>query len=261
MDAIDILGGLLGQKSSGGGIGGAILKEIIKGAAGGSGQPKTRSLPQQRSAPAPTSRPSAPRGSVPRGTSPDDLEQQARELEDMLNVASDRNSHRTEAPLAQTPPTRHQPSPAPKLRNIEVDLSGPNFQRQLPQANDLQKQNAQALILVQAMVNAAKSDGQITQAEQQAILGRLNNPSPETIQFLREEFSKPLNAREFAWSVPLGMEQQVYSMSLLAIDLDSQREDDYLRDLAHGLRLPEEQCEQIKERMGVAGTARFGGGR
>jgi uncharacterized membrane protein YebE (DUF533 family) len=223
---------------------------------------------------------------VPRGTGPDDLEQQARELEDMLNVASDRNSRRTEAPLAQTPPMRHQPSPAPTSRNIEVDQSGPNFQRQLPQANDLQKQNAQALILVQAMVNAAKSDGQITQAEQQAILGRLNNPSPETIQFLREEFSKPLNAREFAWSVPLGMEQQVYSMSLLAIDLgefawsvplgmeqqvysmsllaidlDSQREDDYLRDLAHGLRLPEEQCEQIKERMGVAGTARFGGGR
>jgi uncharacterized membrane protein YebE (DUF533 family) len=108
-------------------------------------------------------------------------------------------------------------------------------------------------------VNAAKSDGQISQVEQQSILERLDNPSPETIQFLREEFNKPLNVRDFAWSVPLGMEQQVYSMALLAIDLDTPREGDYLRELAHGLRLPDELCNQLKERMGVAGTARFRG--
>jgi len=118
------------------------------------------------------------------------------------------------------------------------------------------------MILIRAMVNAAKCDGQISQAEQQAIVSKLENPSQEAIQFLREEFSKPLDVREFAWSVPVGLEQQVYSMSLIAIDVDSEREEKYLRELAHGLRLKPEVCEQIKERLTGAGTgARFAAAR
>ena len=105
------------------------------------------------------------------------------------------------------------------------------------------------MILVRAMVKAAKCDGQISQAEQQKILNQLESPSPEAIQFLREEFAKPLDVREFAWSVPVGMEQQVYTMSLIAIDVDSDREERYLRELAHGLRLAPEVCEQIKGRL------------
>ena len=81
-------------------------------------------------------------------------------------------------------------------------------------------QDERALILVRAMVNAAKSDGQLSQAEQQSILEHVGNTSRETIQFLRDEFSRPLDVRKFAWSVPLGMEQQVYTISLIAIDLD-----------------------------------------
>jgi uncharacterized membrane protein YebE (DUF533 family) len=129
-----------------------------------------------------------------------------------------------------------------------------------PETDESERQNEQALILVRAMVNAAKADGEISQAEQQSILGRLNNPSPEAIQFLREEFKKPLDVREFAWSVPVGMEQQVYTMSLIAIDLDTSHEQSYLRELAHGLRIPPEVCEQIQERMG-AGSPRFAGVR
>jgi uncharacterized membrane protein YebE (DUF533 family) len=108
------------------------------------------------------------------------------------------------------------------------------------------------------MVNAAKCDGEISPDEQQSILSRLENPSPAAIQFLREEFAKPLDVREFAWSVPVGMEQQVYSMSLIAIDVDSEREASYLRELAHGLRLAPEICEQIKERLTGAGSRHAG---
>jgi uncharacterized membrane protein YebE (DUF533 family) len=54
--------------------------------------------------------------------------------------------------------------------------------------------------------------------------------------------------------VPVGMEQQVYSMSLIAIDVDSDRERSYLRDLAHGLRLPADVCDQIKERLTGSGV-------
>jgi len=50
------------------------------------------------------------------------------------------------------------------------------------------------------------------------------------------------------------MEQQVYTISLVAIDRYSEREANYLRDLAHGLRLAPEVCNQIHQRFNVPGT-------
>ncbi|MCH5373076.1 MAG: tellurite resistance TerB family protein, partial [Planctomycetes bacterium] len=119
------------------------------------------------------------------------------------------------------------------------------------QPGDRDRQNERALVLVRAMVNAAKSDGQISQAEQQSILEHIDSRSPETIQFLRSEFAKPLDVREFAWSVPKGMEQEVYTMSLIAIDLDTDREARYLTELAHGLRLSDDVRDKIHQRLGA----------
>ena len=48
----------------------------------------------------------------------------------------------------------------------------------------------------------------------------------------------------------------MYTMSLIAIDVDSDREDRYLRELAHGLRLSPEICDQIKERLTGASAVR-----
>lgn len=117
--------------------------------------------------------------------------------------------------------------------------------------SDRDCQNQRAIVLIRAMINAAKSDGRVTQEEQQAVLQQLGDGSPEAIQFLRDEFNHPLDVREFAWSVPLGMEQQVYLMSLASIDLDTQAEAGYLQDLAHGLRLPPEICNELHRRQGA----------
>ena len=111
--------------------------------------------------------------------------------------------------------------------------------------------NEQAKVLVRAMVNAAKSDGQITQDEQNSILKELGHVSQEEIDFLRSEFSKPVDVRDFTWSVPQGMEEQVYTVSLIAIDLDEQKEANYLADLAHGLRIDTERCNEIHRNLGA----------
>ena len=92
MDAIDILGSLLGGRKSGGsggggGLGGAILGQILKNATGGGRQP----APQQSSPP-----PASSRGST-RVSTPGDLQQDASELEDLLNVAHGRAQQRTQA--------------------------------------------------------------------------------------------------------------------------------------------------------------------
>lgn len=111
--------------------------------------------------------------------------------------------------------------------------------------------NAQALILVRAMVHATKADGKLTPQEQQQIFQQIGDSSPQAIELLRSEFAKPVNVRDFAWSVPIGMEQKVYTISLIAIDLDTTAEANYLRELAHGLRLSPDLCNQIHLAHGV----------
>ena len=212
MDAIDILGSLLGHKSSRGGRGSDVLKDILTGG----------------------SRSSAPSS----GSSPTNIGREAKELEDLLNVAQHRQSGSGQSGSGQ-PKSRQAPTPS----SGSVDARGPKT----TPGGDAEH----ALILVRAMVNAAKADGQIDEKEQKSILERLSNPSRENIDFLRQEFQRPLDVREFALSVPIGMEQQVYTMSLIAIDLDTGQEAKYLMELAEALRLPADVREQIHQRLGA----------
>jgi uncharacterized membrane protein YebE (DUF533 family) len=109
----------------------------------------------------------------------------------------------------------------------------------------------QVIVLIRAMIHAAKADGRIDAQEQQAILERIGNTNQETINFLRQEFANATNARDFAWSVPLGMEAAVYAASISSITIDQQAEVDYLKELAHGLRLSPKICNQIHQQYGI----------
>ncbi|MBX7168730.1 MAG: tellurite resistance TerB family protein [Pirellulales bacterium] len=249
MDAIDILGGMLGRKiggAGGGSLGGKILKDMLDGFT------KRGPAPPAGGGSAP--RPPSSGGSATGGG---DIESAARQLEEMLGVAVDRNSRRAPSPAPRTTP-REEPIDIPRQSPSPSDLGRPQRPPaapptqspiQFPLPTPQPSQNDQALVLVRAMVNAAKADGQLSPGEQQAILQQVGEASAEMMQFLREEFAKPLDVREFCWSVPLGLEQQVYALSLIAMDLSSPSEKTYLRDLAHGLRLRPEACEQIHARL------------
>jgi hypothetical protein len=210
------------------------------------------------------------------------LADQARELEELLNVAGKRATTSANRPGTGSGYTQVSPSgggsrgrsadsgfaEAPAERPLDsnwgrtpssgnrgpTESINPNsrnspFNRPIPQPP--QNQNDHALVLVRAMINAAKADGQISHDEQQAILGQIGDSSPDTIAFLREEFNQPLDLKDFAWSVPQGLEEQVYALSLMAIELDKQSEANYLRDLAHALRIPADVCRQIHAHYGV----------
>ena len=99
------------------------------------------------------------------------------------------------------------------------------------------------------MIHAAKVDGEITEDEQKNILNQVGDTSPETIKFLRAEFARPLDLAEYAQSLPIGMEQKAYTISLMAIKLDTKEEADYLRELANALRIPTEVCNQIHQQQ------------
>jgi len=225
MDAMDILGALLGKKASSGSAGGNILKDMLGGK-----RPAPPAKQPQRRAPQPRSQ-----------SRPRTIGDAARSLEDILGVSTEHHSQRRQS----SPPRQPAPSqPAPR--------QSPPPQSPPPQRSPEQESlNEQSTVLIRAMVNAAKSDGQITQDEQEAILKRMDHVSQTEIDFLRKEFAAKLSVREFAWSVPLGMEDQVYSMSVIAIDLDEQKEAEYLGDLAHGLRLSPKRCNELHRKYGA----------
>ncbi|MFK8029641.1 MAG: DUF533 domain-containing protein [Gammaproteobacteria bacterium] len=113
------------------------------------------------------------------------------------------------------------------------------------------EQNAQAEIMLRGMLNAAKSDGKFDQAEQQKVMEHLGDISPDELEFVQTEMQKPLDVDAFVRSVPRGMEQQVYVMSLLGIELDSQAEAQYLDRLAKGLGISAAQANAIHDQVGV----------
>ena len=105
--------------------------------------------------------------------------------------------------------------------------------------------------MLRAMIAAAKADGEIDAEEQRKITEHLGDVSPEEAELVRREMQSHTNLEDLIDSVPRGMEQQVYLMSLLAIDLDSQAEAQYLDKLARGLNISQQQANAIHEQLGV----------
>ncbi len=215
MDAIDILGDLLGHKTKQAGRGTDILKDIF----GRGSQQSTKTTQKQ----------------------PSDINRDAEELEELLNVANNRQASRGSG---SPPSTSPRTTPFPRK-------SSPSSPRDSGAVRNRYSDEDRAIVLIRSMVNAAKADGRIDQGEQDKIIKQLGNPSRENIEFLRNEFSAPLDVQEFVRSVPIGMEQQVYTMSLIAIDLDEGSEASYLVQLAEALRIPVDVREQIHQRFGA----------
>jgi uncharacterized membrane protein YebE (DUF533 family) len=112
-------------------------------------------------------------------------------------------------------------------------------------------QEQQAEIILKAMINAAKADGQIDADEQKKITEHIGEVTPEEIEFVRNEMSAPLDVEGVIKSVPKGMEQQVYLMSLLTINLDHEKEAHYLDKLAKGLNISQQVANGIHQKVGA----------
>lgn len=121
-----------------------------------------------------------------------------------------------------------------------------------PEVAPTPEQNAMAGLMLRAMIQAAKSDGHVDDAERQRLLGHLGDDLDEDErQFIRDQMAAPVDAAGLARDVPEGMERQVYLMSLLAIDFDSEAEARYLNDLAGGLKLDRATVNDIHREAGV----------
>ncbi len=115
-----------------------------------------------------------------------------------------------------------------------------------------QEDEEHARLLITAMINAAKSDGEIDQEEQKKIVSNLGDDiTEEEKRYVLHEMQSPLDVQGFIAKVPKGMEQEVYVMSLMAIDLDHQDEAKYLDTLRKGFDMSESQANTLHEKLGV----------
>ena len=121
----------------------------------------------------------------------------------------------------------------------------------LPIGVDQREAADQATLIIRAMINAAKSDGSIDEDEQEKVIAKLGDITQAEVDFVRSEFRAPLDVNAFVRSIPRGMEQQIYAISLMAIDLDSNQEAQYLDQLAKGLNIQPQLANQIHEQLGA----------
>jgi uncharacterized membrane protein YebE (DUF533 family) len=104
------------------------------------------------------------------------------------------------------------------------------------------------------MIAAANADGHIDETERQSILNRLAEAelSEEEREFLDRELSAPPSIDSVLPGVDSPrLSAQLYAVSLLAIDVDTKAEEDYLAYLRNRLGLDDNTVKQIHQTLGI----------
>lgn len=127
----------------------------------------------------------------------------------------------------------------------------------IPATDDTSSQSSMGMLLVQAMIAAAKADGQIDAGENQRIYSQLRqlDLSAEEKAFLLEEFGKPLNIDALVKAVDSPeIAAEVYAASLLAVDTLTPAEKAYLDMLAARLNLDQALVQELHTSVSTVHT-------
>jgi uncharacterized membrane protein YebE (DUF533 family) len=125
-----------------------------------------------------------------------------------------------------------------------------------PETAEQEKELEQgAELILKAMINAAKADGQIDQSEIQRIIGKLEKGGADSDarDFIIGEMSKPSDLEGIV-AAAKGSPQlaaELYAASLLAIEVDTPAEREYLQNLASGLGLSTEVISNLEKAVGL----------
>lgn len=110
----------------------------------------------------------------------------------------------------------------------------------------------QAKLMLRAMIQAAKADGQLDEQEKQTIIGELGDDiSDEERAFVQEQLEAPIDVTGLAADSGAPFKTQIYATSLAAIRLDNEREASYLLQLATALGLSNAERDRIHTYMGA----------
>lgn len=107
-------------------------------------------------------------------------------------------------------------------------------------------------LMIRAMVMAARCDGEIDSNERETLMATIgDDATPEDMDFVRHAMDAPVSARALAEDTPEGLETQVYSMSVMAIEPDHPAEAQYLHELATELGISEATVNEIHDSFAV----------
>jgi uncharacterized membrane protein YebE (DUF533 family) len=137
----------------------------------------------------------------------------------------------------------------------EVAKQAPLGLREPQGPAEVQELHSSAELMLKAMINAAKADQQVDKQELDRIVGKLGDAGAdsEARTFVMSELSKPLDLDGLIREVPNPqVAVQVYAASLLAIEVDTPAEQQYMQQLAQGLGLDSAVVQRVHQALGIA---------
>ncbi|GFE63692.1 tellurite resistance TerB family protein [Litoreibacter roseus] len=132
--------------------------------------------------------------------------------------------------------------------------AGSSLEELLSQDNPPEEppQEETAGLMIRAMIMAARSDGKIDANEKETLMATIgDDATAEDMEFVRAAMQEDVDANKIASETPNGMETQVYSMSVMAIEPDHPAEAKYLHELATALGIGQATVNEIHDSFGV----------
>ncbi len=109
-----------------------------------------------------------------------------------------------------------------------------------------------SLVLLRAMISAAKADGHIDTEEQARLDVEIEKLGfdAETLHFVKEEIARPVNVEEIAAAADSQESAaEIYLASLAVIDVDNYMERGYLDELAKRLKLAPGLVQELEAQL------------
>ena len=166
-----------------------------------------------------------------------------------LGVAMAAYEHYSSQRAPAATPAPSTPPPAPQQAAMTLSAPPPPpiafNPAQLPPAQ------ADAVLLVQAMIAAAAADGRVDANERERVLARAAaaGVDAETRAFLEAELAVPKSADAIGAMTRPGLTHETYAAAALAIDLDTEAERRFLNTLGNALGLGDDERIAIHQQI------------
>ena len=155
-----------------------------------------------------------------------------------------------------------QPPPAPGVsvpppihgKTVAAPPPPPSSTSIASESVDAGKAGQDAVLLIRAMIAAANADGVIDKEERNRILNKLETEdlSDQEHSFIVKELLSPAELEDIVAQVKSqGMAKMVYTVSLLAIEVDTDAERTYMNTLARQLSLDESELNDIYQTLKI----------
>ncbi len=167
---------------------------------------------------------------------------------------SGENIH-TNTPPPRQAPGSNAPPPPPGTSSSAPPPPPPGAGTPPPPPASAENSENDAVLLIQAMIASAASDGEIDEQEKKNIIDKLESVelSGEERDFIQKELASPCTLDTITNKVNSPeMARQVYTVSIMAIEVDTDAERDYLNNLALKLNLDQSVKNEIHKELGVS---------